>query len=166
MVLGDIRIRMWAELGGIDVYDPGLINPASIDLRIGETIRYAVNDRWSDETEIRPEGELIRPGELILAHTLERVMLPGSLTGMLFLKSSAARMGFEHLQAGYIDPGFEGQLTLEIVNHAKWANRIFAHMRVVQLCLMETTMVRNPYDNVLGHYQYQTGPTPTREGYI
>jgi len=164
MILGDLRIREWAESGGIDGYDSSLVNPASIDLRLGNYMRFALDDRWSEEFEIRKEGSRIKPNELVLLHTLEYIRIPSNLTGLLFLKSSAGRLGWEHLHAGYIDPGFEGELTLEIMNQARWANKIYPRMRMMQLCLVETTEVESPYE-VQGHYQGQLGATITREGY-
>lgn len=103
-------------------YDPELINPASIDLRMGNSImlesvqghqmipldisRYTVEHPY----------ELV-PGQFILAQTIEMFNMPEDIAGLFFLKSSRAREGYENLHAGYADPGWHGSsLTLELKN--------------------------------------------------
>jgi len=77
---------------------------------------------------------------------------------MLFLKSSTGRKGLEHLHAGYGDPGFEGQWTLEIINHWPYSQTVFVGQRLLQLVLCDTYPVVRDYSET-GHYQAQTGPT-------
>jgi len=154
MILPYQRIRAWAELGGIDPFDPTLVNPASIDLRIGS--RVVALDM--------PGGELdcytidLWPGKPILATTVEFVRLPDDVAGAVYLKSSWARRGLDHALAGWVDPGFCGQLTLEL--HAHRPLTISPGSPVVQLVLMRLgEATEKPYQ---GRYQNQTGPTRAR----
>jgi dCTP deaminase len=181
-VYSDSALRSWSAPGGVAPYDPAMINPASIDLRLGNTIRVP---RWEWTLEssrgamwdrvragLIPEGEspywsapeaftthVLFPGDFALCCTLETVTMPPDATGMLFLKSSAGRLGFEHLHAAYIDPGFSGTITLEICNVAPWPLELVAGMRIVQLALLRNDAApESPY-RVTGHYMGQTGPT-------
>jgi dCTP deaminase len=154
MILPYQHILAWAESGGIDPFDPALVNPASIDLRIGSRII----------SLDMPGGELdcytidLWPGKPILATTVERIDLPADLAGAVYLKSSWARRGLDHALAGWIDPGFCGQLTLELHAHRPLA--ICPGAPVIQLVLMRLSEPTNkPYQ---GRYQNQAGPTRAR----
>jgi dCTP deaminase len=121
----------------LDPYDPGLVQPASIDIRLGSTFGVFVRNRFAcidladlpDEplVEMRALGEggsiVIHPGELILGSTLERITVPSTL----------ARLGLlPHVAAGYFDPGWEGVGTLELANLGPWPIRLRPGRRVCQ----------------------------------
>ena len=123
MILSDIEIHdLIANQAMVQHHDPELINPASLDLRLGNLImlesveshqmipldisRYTVDHPY----------ELV-PGQFVLAQTIETFNMPEDVAGLFFLKSSRAREGYENLHAGYADPGWHGStLTLELKN--------------------------------------------------
>lgn len=157
--------------------EPVQIQPASIDLRLGpEVTRFEKGFGYVDAVEgIRPEdliredrGEAgyltIRRGEFLLGHTLETIVLPPYLTGRVEGRSSLGRLGVTmHVTAGYIDPGFDGQITLEIKNLSDRDVRIPIGHRVCQI-VIET--MSSPAELPYGapgrgsRYQGQTGATP------
>lgn len=106
----------------VERYHPRMINPASIDVRLGD--RLQVEQRWSSElrtidisgtTPWRPY--LLRPGRFVLAETIELFNLPDHIAAQFVLKSSRAREGLQHLLAGWCDPGWHGSvLTMELKN--------------------------------------------------
>jgi dCTP deaminase len=106
----------------VSPFDPTLINPASLDVRLGDTllIESAQNPTMvpyplARHSEVEPYW--LRPGEFILAQTVETFHLPITVAAQFMLKSSRAREGLEHLMAGYCDPGWSGSvLTLELHN--------------------------------------------------
>lgn len=154
MILPDFKIRQWAELGGLEPFNSGNINPASVDLTLGQSYidlatgrEYALTDTF-----------LLTPGEAILATSAEYVNLPASYAGAVYLKSSMARKGLDHALAGWVDPGFEGQLTLELHSHRPI--ELIPYMRIVQLILY--VMQMEPEVAYNGRYQGQRGPTRAR----
>lgn len=121
-------------------FDPDLVNPASIDVTLGSNIKVEgricgpenQRKRWLD-IELTSAYRL-RPGQFILAHTAEIVRVPNWLECQFQLKSSRGREGLNHMLAGYIDPGFEGQITLELHNcNQRHDIEIFAGMKIGQL---------------------------------
>jgi dCTP deaminase len=115
--------------GVILKYKDRAINTASLDIHLGKTI---LTERFSEracpisyrkreklpmeEVDISKKPYVLRPGDFILAHTIEVFDFPDNLSGLLRIKSSQGRIGFEHLDAGWVDPGFAGSLTLEYKN--------------------------------------------------
>lgn len=102
-------------------FDPELVNPASLDVRLGDTL--LIESAASTELVPYPlhqhteaEPYLLRPGQFVLACTIEAFNLPDSIAAQFALKSSRAREGIEHLMAGFADPGFYGVMTLELHN--------------------------------------------------
>lgn len=118
----DFQIRQLARTHGlIEPYEPEQQGPASYDVRLGEKI--LVEQRASTpggaewrEVDISEQAYMLAPGEFVLAHTAEYVRIPVELECIFQLKSSRGREGYEHALAGYIDPGFHGQVTLELTN--------------------------------------------------
>ena len=182
MVLSDRSIRESLDSGHI-VVDPlgeGCIQPASVDIRIDRHIRvflapeeYSVVDVRTNLDGITKPDEIpdpapyvLEPGEFILANTIENVELPDDVVARLEGKSSLGRLGLMvHATAGYVDPGFKGQLTLEISNVARARISIFYGMKIGQISFLRlTTPAENPYGSgTLGSkYQGQLGPTPSR----
>ena len=150
MIYTDSMLTEWAEKGGVKPFDTDCINPASIDLRLGNTF---IN--LEADIEFQADEITIAPGQAILATTLEVINIPENAAGVVYLKSSLARTGLDHALAGYCDPSFSGTLTLELHSHRLVTLR--AGQRVIQLVLSETRgCPDNPYD---GRYQGQRGPT-------
>lgn len=152
MILPDWALKQWAKSGGVEPYDPACINPASIDLKLG----YEFID-LKDGRLFRSVRPIIYPGDAYLATTLEYIRMPIHCTGVVYLKSSLARQGLDHALAGFVDPGFEGNLTLEL--HAHRRVKLRAEQRIIQLVLQECYEPDKPY---AGRYQGQKGPTRDR----
>ncbi len=181
MVLSDRTIRKEIEAGniGIDPFDPSAVQPASLDLRLGRQFRVFKNSRipyidvkkeYPDLTElVEIEGDtpfVLHPGEFALAVTYERVRLPNYIVGRLEGKSSLGRLGLlVHSTAGYVDPGWDGALTLELSNVANLPIALYEGMKVSQLSfLMLTEPAKHAYGSkeAGSKYQGQEGPTPSR----
>lgn len=176
MVLSDRTIREEIAAGRlvIDPFDDALVQPSSVDVRVANEFRVFRNNRQPyidvrqpapDLTELITVGEdepfILHPGEFVLGSTLERVGIPGNLVARLEGKSSLGRLGLLiHSTAGYIDPGFDGTITLEFSNVATLPITIHPGMRIGQISFLQmTTPVDTPYQ---GKYQGQAGPTASR----
>jgi dCTP deaminase len=177
-VLSDRDIR--AELGSgrvrIDPYDPGDLQPSSVDLHLDRSFRVFRNNRYAyidprtpqpDLTELLTVGDdepfVLHPGEFVLGQTIEWVELPGDLVARLEGKSSLGRLGLLiHSTAGYVDPGWKGTLTLELSNVANLPIALYAGMRIGQISFFRmSSAVDRPYGSAeLGSkYQGQSEPT-------
>ena len=180
MVLADRTIVAFLEAGRIEIdpYDEALLQPSSVDVRVDRYFRVFRNNLYpyidvklaqEDLTELVEVGEepfILHPGEFVLGSTLERLRLPDDLVARLEGKSSLGRLGLLiHSTAGFIDPGFDGHVTLELSNVANLPITIYAGMKIGQLSFVELTEpARAPYGSgTLGSkYQGQKGPTPSR----
>lgn len=185
MILSDLDIAARIAAGDIAIepFDATTqLQPASVDLRLGpDVVRWhrPVDEdddaidvakptpaRMTSKHVADPEGIaggaiLIQPGEFLLGTTVERVRIPATLAARVEGRSSIGRLGLAvHVTAGFIDPGFEGQITLEIVNFNPRPIWIRPGMRIAQLVFHELrTAAANPYR---GKYQGQTGTTASR----
>lgn len=134
-------------------FDAACVNPASIDLRIGGQFIHLDSGDTFEDSEI-----IIFPGHAILATTIEIVHIPNHAAASIYLKSSLARQGLDHTLAGWIDPGFNGQITMEL--HAHRPIRLQAGQRVIQMVVSSLSApALKPYQ---GRYQGQRGPTSAR----
>lgn len=144
------------------------IQPASVDIRLGNTFS-VVDDTPSNiitlESQISyktitTDTYLIMPGEFVLATTMEYFELPDNLTAFVEGRSSLGRMGLFIQNAGWVDPGFKGEITLELYNANRCAIELKAGRRVGQLVFAEMDdTALNPYN---GKYQGQLGATGSR----
>lgn len=124
MILPDFAITKLCLEGMVEPFDKSLVNPASIDVRLGNKIM--VEDEWKPEmvpinlNEFEVDEDtpfMLSPGQFILAETIETFNLPDTIAAQFVLKSSRAREGIQHLLAGYCDPGWFGsKLTMELKN--------------------------------------------------
>jgi dCTP deaminase len=181
MVLSDVTIARQLAEGriGIDPYEPSLLQPSSVDVRVDRYFRVFHNARYPFIDVKLPQEELtepveitddqpfiLHPGEFVLGSTLERVTLPDDLVARLEGKSSLGRLGLLiHSTAGFIDPGWDGHVTLELSNVATLPITIYYGMKIGQLSFMQLTEpAASPYGSAtLGSkYQGQRGPTPSR----
>jgi dCTP deaminase len=181
MVLSDRAIRRLIEAGriGIDPYDAGLMQPSSLDVRVDRLFRVFRNSRYpyidvkAEQEELTElvdvadeEPFILHPGEFVLGSTLERVTLPDDLVARLVGKSSLGRLGLLiHSPAGFIDPGFDGHVTLELSNVANLPITIYPGMKIGQLSFVQLTeAAERPYgsEGIGSKYQGQRGPTPSR----
>ena len=144
------------------------IQPASVDIRLGNTFS-VVEDSPSGiitmESEINykticTDTYVILPGQFVLATTMEYFELPDDLTAFVEGRSSLGRMGLFIQNAGWVDPGFKGEITLELFNANRFAIELKAGRRVGQLVFAEMDdHALNPYK---GKYQGQTGATGSK----
>ena len=181
VVLSDRTIKAEIEAGRIvvDPYDEALVQPSSIDVRVDCKFRVFHNARhpyidvrkpMEDLTELveidDAEPFVLHPGEFVLGQTLESVALPDDLVARLEGKSSLGRLGLLiHSTAGFVDPCFEGNLTLELSNVANLPITIYRGMPIGQISFMRMDRsVERPYgaSEVGSKYQGQAEPTPSR----
>jgi dCTP deaminase len=178
LILSDRDIRKQIESGRvlIEPFEPDMVQPSSVDLRVDSVFRVFRNTRYpyidvrspmedlTDRVEVKnEEAFILHPGEFVLGSTLERVSLPDDLVGRIEGKSSLGRLGLLiHSTAGFIDAGWTGHLTLELSNVANLPITIYPGMKIGQLCLFEmTSPAERPYGE-RGKYQGQRGPTPSK----
>lgn len=164
---------------GLEPYDPSMIQPSSIDVRLDKFFRVFDNHKYphidpaqdqSDLTrEVEVSGEdafVLHPGEFVLGSTYEYVTLPDDVAARLEGKSSLGRLGLmTHSTAGFIDPGFQGHITLELANVATLPIKLYPGMKIGQLCFFRlTSPADNPYGSATygSRYQGQRGPTASR----
>jgi dCTP deaminase len=180
VVLSDRTIRRLVEEGriGIDPFEPALMQPSSLDVRVDRYFRVFRNSRYpyidvkarqeelTELVEVGAEAFILHPGEFVLGSTLERVTLPDDLVARLEGKSSLGRLGLLiHSTAGFIDPGWDGHVTLELSNVANLPITIYAGMKIGQLSFVQLTeAAERPYgsEGIGSKYQGQRGPTPSR----
>ncbi len=181
MVLSDRTIRRLIDEGRIEIdpYDESLLQPSSVDVRVDRFFRVFHNARYpfidvkepqedlTELVEIEDDSPFIlHPGEFVLASSLERIRLPDDLVGRLEGKSSLGRLGLLiHSTAGFIDPGWDGHVTLELSNVANLPITIYYAMKIGQLSFVQLSEpAERPYGSgELGSkYQGQKGPTPSR----
>ena len=180
MVLSDRTIARLLAEGRIEIdpYDETLLQPSSVDVRVDRYFRVFRNNLYpyidvkveqealTELVEVGDEPFVLHPGEFVLGSTLERVRLPDDLVGRLDGKSSLGRLGLQvHSTAGLADPGFTGQITLELSNMTRLPISLYPGMRIAQLVF---EMLSTPADRPYGHgglnskYQGQSGPTPSQ----
>lgn len=181
MVLSDRTIKRFIAEGKIviDPYDESLVQPSSIDVRVDRIFRVFHNFRYpsidvkqpqKDLTEeVRMEDDepfILHPGEFVLGSTLERLTVPNDLVARLDGKSSLGRLGLLiHATAGFIDPGWDGHITLELSNVASLPITIYPGMKIGHVSYLQLTEPAEvPYgsDALGSKYQGQRGPTPSR----
>ncbi len=181
MLLSDGDLRKELESGrlGLDPFDEVMIQPSSIDIRLDRFFRVFNNTRYTHIDPRQQQDDLttmvetpdeapfvLHPGEFVLGSTFEAVNLPDDLAGRLEGKSSLGRLGLlTHSTAGFIDPGFEGHITLELSNVANLPITLWPGMKIGQLCLFRlSSAAEYPYGSSKAgsRYQGQRGPTPSR----
>ncbi len=170
MVISDKTIQKLLEQGilGIEPLEQDQIQPASVDIRLGNSFRIVEDsprgiitfDDAISYKEIETDKYLLLPGQFVLATTMEYVKLPDDLTAFVEGRSSLGRMGLFIQNAGWVDPGFEGEITLELYNANRCAIELQAGRRVGQLVFAKMDQkALNPYR---GKYQGQRGATGSR----
>ena len=190
MLLADRQIREEVAAGSIriDPFEPGHVQPAGIDVRLGrefqvmtagvEPIDPREDSTWAWEPVTVPEGQsftlrpgpfaisMLRPAAFVLATTFEHLTLPRNVVARVEGRSSLARLGLvTHATAGFIDPGFTGHVTFELSNAGARPLLLWPGMRVAQLAFQSMTgEAERPYGSagLQSHYQGQRGPTLSR----
>jgi dCTP deaminase len=170
--LGSLHIQRLIDEGIIIGGNNDLISPASIDFRLSKHLlclpskvvidaKDISNIGW-EEVDIPEDGFIMNPGQLYLGSTVERLVLPNNIVATAEGKSTVGRLGLTvHVTAGWIDPGFDGTVTLEMVSTNPI--RIYENMRIGQFTFLDVVGNTRVYE---GRYQKrQFGlPTPPRDG--
>lgn len=169
----DIRARIKKDLK-IFPFDDSCVQPSSVDLHLGNDFLVFDSHSQSLIDTRKPikglmkkiivgnnEPLILHPREFVLGTTVETVKIPSDLVGRLEGKSSLGRIGLViHSTAGYVDPGFEGQLTLEISNLANLPIALYKGMKICQISFsLMTSPAQFPYGHkkIKSHYQGQKG---------
>ena len=176
MLISDRDIRAEIADGRIvlDPYDPGMVQPSSVDVRIDRYFRLFDNHKYAhidpsldqpDLTrlvEVAPdEPFILHPGEFVLGSTYESVTLPDDVAARLEGKSSLGRLGLlTHSTAGFIDPGFSGHVTLELSNMATLPIKLWPGSKIGQLCFFKLS---SPAEYAYGSGAYEIGRASCRE---
>ena len=177
MVLSDRTIQRLLAEGRIEIdpYDPDLLQPSSVDVRVDRYFRVFRNSRYpyidvkqeqedlTELVEIDGDPFILHPGEFVLGQTLEQVTLPNDLVARLEGKSSLGRLGLLiHSTAGFVDSGFSGNLTLELSNVATLPITIYYGMPIGQISFMRMDgPVERPYGSRENRSKYQGQAEPT-----
>ena len=175
----DILSEIDAKRVALEPFEPAMVQPSSIDVRLDRIFRVFENHRYPhiDPAEEQPELTrqvepdkdepfILHPGEFVLGSTYEAVTLPDDVAARLEGKSSLGRLGLlTHSTAGFIDPGFSGHVTLELSNVATLPIKLWPGMKIGQLCFFRlSSPAEHPYgsEKYGSRYQGQRGPTPSR----
>lgn len=188
-VWNDRKISEWAQSGGVTPFDAACVNPASLDLRLGNMIRHPHPiwetmpkstmawlhglglleqiPKWSEPVTF--DTYLLMPGDFVLCASLEKVRIPVDVASILVLKSSKGRLGINHSHSGWGDPGFGlpkpnglqdgANWTFEIQNISPWAIPLVAGEKLIQQVLFDMADTPEVDYRYTGHYVYQEGPT-------
>jgi dCTP deaminase len=174
VILSDQELRsVQAERSVVSPWNPAHLQPASVDLTLSRDIVVmgipdsviVVGNPGEYPQQFDTATYALAPGQFVLASTVETVAIPTHLVGQINGRSSWARKGLiVHTTAGFIDPGFTGQITLELKNVGHTVIDLHAGDRICQLVLMlMTSPALRPYgsDGLGSHYQGQRGTTPS-----
>lgn len=177
MILSDRSIKEAVKKGLIEIrpYFEDCVQPSSLDVHLdnkflvfNKTQHAVIDVKERQDNLMKPvtlgdnEAFVLHPGEFVLGSTLEWVKLPSNIAGRIEGKSSLGRLGLLiHSTAGFIDPGWEGKLTLELSNASPLPIKIYPKMKIGHISFVQmTTDVEKPYGSPgLGsHYKGQKGP--------
>jgi len=172
MILHDKEIsRLISEDRMVENWDPELLNPASLDLRLGGTLMIEVQhtselQAQSIEHCTAENPYWLAPGEFLLAETHEIFNMPNDVCGIFCLKSSRAREGYEHSHAGFADPLWSGsKLTLELVNARRFHSLpLYPGLKIGQMVFVITAGIPSISYAEVGHYNNQPRVMPSWEG--
>ena len=170
MILSDKSLKELMDAGALTIapLDAGQIQPASVDIRLGNTYSVVKEggsgiitlDKEVEYRVVEAESYLLLPGQFVLATTKEYFKLPGNMTAFVEGRSSIGRLGLFIQNAGWVDPGFEGEITLELFNASNCAIELRAGRRIGQLVFAQLDRyAQNPYS---GKYQGQKGATGSK----
>ena len=170
MILSDKTIRTLLTSGELTIspMEPHQVQPASVDIRLGNSFSALANTQnfpvyMTDQlayTTIHATEYVLEPGQFILATTMEYFKLAENMTAFVEGRSSIGRLGLFIQNAGWVDPGFEGEITLELFNASNTPIVLESGRRVGQLVFAQLDRdAENPYR---GKYQGQRGATGSR----
>ncbi len=170
MILSDITLKELINSGKlvIDPPDESCIQCSSLDLKLGNEIgiyegSYMIDikkNTFKIEVQYIKDEFIIMPRQFVLATTLEYIKLPEDVTAFVEGRSSLGRLGLFIENAGWVDAGFEGQITLELFNANKRPIKLYKGMRICQLVFAK--LDRKPSKSYSGKYKGQKGVTPSK----
>ncbi|MDR0288188.1 MAG: dCTP deaminase [Clostridiales bacterium] len=170
MILSDKTIKALLTSGqlGIQPLDDGQIQPASVDIRLGNTFQVMENLNNTPVSmgeavkykRINAEKFLLAPGQFVLATTMEYFKLPENMTAFVEGRSSVGRIGLFIQNAGWVDPGFEGEITLELFNASGCTIELQSGRRVGQMVFAQ--LDRDAGSPYCGKYKGQRGATGSK----
>ena len=163
MIVSDVSLRQLMASGEviIDPVDPGQLQPASVDLTLGDhflkvdenAVESISLDTELHYMDLHTQEIIIPPNSFLLAVTRETIKLPNNITAFVEGRSSIGRIGLFIQNAGWVDPGFHGTITLELYNANRLPIRLQAGRRICQIVLARMdTPTSAPYS---GKYQFQ-----------
>lgn len=171
----DLKARIRKKSLVIRPFERECVQPSTYDLHLGDEFRVFRNHKLrfidlkekvslTELVKVGREGFVLHPSEFALAVTKEYFELPGDLAAKLEGKSSLGRMGLVvHATAGYIDPGFKGQITFEMSNMNTVPIVLYPSMKMAQICFFQmSSQVERPYGTAGNKYQGQMGPTESQ----
>lgn len=170
MILSDKTIMSLLQKGTLSItpLQDNQIQPASVDIRLGNTFSIVEDSSTAILTlsekilykKIHAEKYLLMPGQFVLATTMEYIKLPNNLTAFVEGRSSLGRMGLFIQNAGWVDPGFSGEITLELFNANRCAIELQTGRRIGQLVFAQMDQeALHPYR---GKYQEQRDATGSK----
>ena len=168
MIYGDTVLKVLVDRGDIRNTYEGAINPASINLRLGDTFKRIKFEQpyiklggeiEYEDVPVNEDHVIIQPREFMLATTMEWIHVPNSAAAFVQGRSSIGRASLSIQNAGFVDPGFQGHITLELKNDGPLPIVLYPGYPVAQLVYMEALDVSRPYD---GKYVGQTEATGSR----
>lgn len=175
MILQDTLLRAVALAGAIDPYDESMLQPASIDLRLGSEFRVEAKHRHrfvdlrevprdlTERVTVGDEGFVLHPDQFALGVTRERITVPENMVGLMVGKSSLARLGLQVESAGFFDPGFTGRGTMEFKNLASVPIVLVPGLPICQFSFQQLVdHAERPY---AGRYQGATSVEGSRYGH-
>lgn len=181
VILSDKSIREQIQQGRISIepYKPDAVQPSSVDVHLDHRfivfrnhtmshidVKQNLESLTSNVEASESNPFILHPGEFVLGSTLETIKIPDDLVGRIEGKSSLGRLGLLiHSTAGFVDAGWNGQLTLEFSNVASLPITLYPGMRIGQISFMQmSSPADNPYgsDGLNSKYQNQSGPKPSR----
>lgn len=176
MILNDISIREMIRNGFVTNTEEQYVNPASLNIHLSgsysrieptyvykypillEPVCYTLGEKLDYET-FTEDSMIIKPGEFILAATMEHFAFPNDISGIVKGRSSIGRIGLSVQNAGFIDPGFNGTITLELKNDSNIPICLPKGYPIGQVIFFETMLVSKPYS---GKYNGQVEATGSR----
>jgi len=167
----DWQIRELAlSRGMIQPFVPEQLNPGSYDVTLSDKILIENSSRQSDAgpsrwvmKDIGSEPYLMRPNEFVLASIQELIRVPEDMEAEFCLKSSRGREGYNHVLSGYIDSGYEGNITLEIQNCSRFVKLpLYPGLRIGQIRFAYMNATPEAPYNVVGRYHMDTEVTPSK----
>lgn len=177
-VLPDHELALLGTSGRISPFKPENVQPASYDVELAHKLlvpqthkdtpldlRRQAKPIVNELTMGDDSGYILRPNRMILGSTIERVDIPATMVGRIEGKSSLARVGIQIHSAGYLDPGFRGNVTLEIVNFWPRSIMLWPGMKIAQISFEYlTSRCQTPYGPDRNHYQDSDGVVASRYG--